>query len=324
TIPLSYSDGRDTLFGIIDNVNDSLTCVYTGFTIYLDPTQDPTEAAFMNDGADAINTEHTFPQSLGATDVAKRDLHHLYAARKDVNADRANSPFAEIPDNLTDTWYYLDQETSAVPTSNIDLYSEKKGDLFEPPEAHKGNVARSMMYFYTMYKDQADMANPSYFETQRETLCAWHYLDPVDQKEWDRTWKIAEYQDGKPNPFVLDCTLPERSYCADFGQVCTPVVGVEDITKKQGFIFDKIIPNPVKDGASIFYKTNGPSDVFLEIYNLYGEKIDAVNIGKQAIGEHQYFWEKDKNINSGIVIFRLVFKLNNQIVLASKKAAIIK
>ena len=38
----------------------------------------------------------------------------------------------------------------------------------------------------------------------------WHYYDEADEMETDRTWKIADYQDGLPNPFVLDSTLARR------------------------------------------------------------------------------------------------------------------
>ena len=38
----------------------------------------------------------------------------------------------------------------------------------------------------------------------------WHYEDMVDISEYDRTFVIAQYQDDKPNPFVLDSTLARR------------------------------------------------------------------------------------------------------------------
>ena len=38
----------------------------------------------------------------------------------------------------------------------------------------------------------------------------WHYEDIVDMSEYDRSFTIAEYQDDKPNPFVLDSTLARR------------------------------------------------------------------------------------------------------------------
>ncbi len=216
TTVLTYKEARNEMFGDIDNVNDSIYGVYTDKPIYLNHnSSDPKGDAYSK----GFNTEHTFPQSQGATGNAKSDIHHLFPTQVDVNGDRGHLPFSEINDNSTDTWYWLDYEGSSIPTANIDEYSElKKDEYFEPREAHKGNVARAMMYFYTMYHDQA---NSSYFQGMIPTLCAWHYQDAVDQREWDRTWAIAAVQ-GKPNPFVLDCTLAERSYCSDLGYHCNP------------------------------------------------------------------------------------------------------
>ena len=55
-----------------------------------------------------------------------------------------------------------------------------------------------------------DVANDEFWELQKETLMDWHYYDEADEMETDRTWKIADYQDGLPNPFVLDSTLARR------------------------------------------------------------------------------------------------------------------
>ena len=207
---LSYDDARDTLFGVIYNVNYSVRAVYTGYTIYLNPNQDPSDAAYAQD----VNTEHTWPQSKGATGMARSDMHHLCPTRVNVNSDRGNDPFAEIPDNDTDRWYRLTEVRSTIPTQHIDEYSEKDFDAsqFEPREDHKGNVARAMFYFYTMYKAQADAADPNFFPLQKNTLRSWHHLDPADSLEIVRTQLIANYQDGKPNPFVLDSTLVDRAY----------------------------------------------------------------------------------------------------------------
>ena len=309
---------RDTLFGTIDNKNDSLTCVYSSYKIYLNPNADPTQAAFD----EGINTEHTYPKSLGAEGFAEGDMHHLYAARADVNNDRGNLPFSEIPDGQTENWYYLDQKTSSIPTTNIDLYSERRNGLFEPPEAHKGNVARSMMYFYTMYKDVADAADPNYFETQRETFCAWHFLDPVDQPEWNRTWKIAEYQEGKPNPFVLDCTLPERTYCQDFGMQCVTAVSEND--HPVIFSFDKIIPNPIFEGASFCFNTKIAGDVLLEISDLNGNKLERLNFKNATVGENIIHWENKNNIPTGMVICQLSLINKKGVKRVAKKAVILK
>ena len=123
---LNYSDARDTLFSKIDSHNDSLTCVYSGHTIYIDPIKDPTQAAFMNGIADGINTEHTYPQSMGAEiGNARSDMHHLFPTRTAVNSVRGNKPFDDIHDSITDSWYYLNNSTSDIPDNSIiDLYSE--------------------------------------------------------------------------------------------------------------------------------------------------------------------------------------------------------
>lgn len=305
-VVLPQAQARDTLFGKIYNYHDSLTCVYTGYKIYLDPTQDPTQAAF----AKGINTEHTFPQSLGAMNQAEGDMHHLYPTRDDVNADRGNSPFAEIPDNQTQDWYYLDQQTSSIPSTNIDLYSERKSGFFEPREEHKGNVARAMFYFYTMYKAQADAASPSFFESQRQTLCAWHLLDPVDEPEWNRTWHIAQYQSGKPNPFVLDCTLPERCYCAGL-QTCTPAAANEAV-ENQTFVFESISPNPFQETALLRFKLQAAGKVRLEVFSAFGNKLDERDLGLLTAGEQQFQWTKKADATSGICFFRLFYENGNQ------------
>ena len=313
---MAQAQSRDTLFGKIYNHNDSLTCVYTGFTIWLDPTQDPTQAAFMNGNSSAINTEHTYPQSWGASGLAEGDMHHLYPTRADVNAARANSPFSEIPDNETEEWYYLNQKTGNIPNSNIDLYSERKGQLFEPREDHKGNVARAMFYFYTMYKEQADMANSVFFETQRQTLCAWHFLDPVDSQEWQRTWQIAQHQ-ATPNPYVLDCTLPERTFCSDFNETC--VVAADEVLKNEDFELKEISPNPMRDRTTFIYTTSKPSRVKLEVFDLTGKKLEELDLGVQTAGEHRFFWQKNETLTAGVAFCRFVFEAENQTVALTGK-----
>lgn len=315
---LSQAFARDTLFAKIYNYQDSLTCVYTGYRIYLNPNEDPTQDAF----AKGINTEHTFPQSLGAMNQAEGDMHHLYPTREDVNADRGNLPFADVPDNQTEDWYYLGQQQSSIPTSNINWYSERKNGFFEPREDHKGNVARAMFYFYTMYKAQADAASPTFFELQRPTLCAWHLLDPVNEPEWNRTWRIAQYQSGKPNPFVLDCTLPERCYCEEFQAKCTPAA-VGETLGMDLLQFEGIVPNPMATSAHALFYLHEPGQVRLEVYSSVGQKIDEKDLGILPAGKHQMPWTKKADTSSGICFFRLIYENENQVVSMSRKAIIL-
>ena len=279
---LTYKDARNKMFGEIDNVNDSVHCVYTDDVIYLNPNNSDHKGEAYGKG---FNTEHTFPQSKGATGNAKSDLHHLFPTKIDVNSDRGSYPFAEIDDNITDRWYWKDYTQSGIPNSNIDEFSE--ADLshsFEPREAHKGNVARAMMYFYTMYHAQS---TNGYFESMRPTLCAWHYEDAVDQQEWDRTWAIAAIQSNKPNPFVLDCTLPERSYCSGLGYMCNP--DATDEPKPLISLFG-VSPNPVSLVAKIRFTLESLApNAELVVYDMMGRKIEAQNVKNLSPGQNELF-----------------------------------
>jgi hypothetical protein len=211
-----YNVARDILYGTIDKVNDSLRCIYTDWPVYMTPGADPTTAAFQN--GSGLNTEHAWPQTFGAdAPPARADMHNLYASRVNVNTDRGNLPFKDIPDNDTDRWYYLNQLLNNPPATNRDAYSEYRQNVgFEPRESVKGNIARSLFYFYTVYTAEAGVDGAAFFNEQRANLCVWHLQDPVDAAEWTRTHRIAEYQSGKANPFVLDCTLAPRLYCPEF------------------------------------------------------------------------------------------------------------
>lgn len=289
---LSYGDARNKMFGTVDNYNDSVTCVYTGDVIYLNPNEVPKNDAYSK----GFNTEHTFPQSQGATGDAKSNVHHLFPTRVDVNGARGHLPFADIVDSQTDKWYFEDYVGNSIPFDNIDAYSElKTNDVFEPREVHKGNVARAMMYFYTMYKDQT---TPGYFTAMIPTLCAWHYEDMIDQAEWDRTWAIAEFQDNKPNPFVLDCTLPERSYCANMGLTC--VVGTDEISSIQ--LFD-VLPNPAHTQAKMRF-TLGVAFAKGEIlvHDLVGKTVYTKTVHNLVAGPNEYMIDLT-NWNPGVYIY---------------------
>jgi len=207
---LGYRKGRDILYTKIDNQDGVVTGIYTDYSINVDPNSDsPRQDALQQ----KINAEHIYPQSKGAKGSAKSDLHSLFAARVNVNSARGNSPFAEINDSLTKKWFRKKQELRTIPTQFIDEFSESlTNKAFEPREDKKGDVARAMFYFYTIYRFRADAEDPDFFPIQQITLCQWNTADPVDNAEIIRSHKIAQYQ-GNENPFVVDLTLAKRTYC---------------------------------------------------------------------------------------------------------------
>ena len=238
---LTYSTCRDTLFSKIDAKHDSLECIYTGMKRYLPPGVDPTDAVLLNGQPNGINTEHAYPQSKGASGYGRSDMHILYPARVKTNTARSNNPLKEIPDAETKIWYFNTQELSSPPLTNRDAYSESTSSFFEPRELSKGDLARSVFYFYTLYNFDAIQADPEFFNLQKADLCSWHYNDPVDSVEWLRNIKISQYQ-GNLNPFVLDCSLASRLYCDHISDFCRTL---SDLAPEINFSsMCKVFPNP--------------------------------------------------------------------------------
>ncbi len=203
---LGYNSARDILYSEIDKIDGKVYGIYTNYYTELPDGVDPSSYLYEN----GMNCEHVWPQSMySGSSPMKSDMHHLRPCKENVNSSRGNKPFGEITDSNADHWYWQSYNYSNIPSSNIDEYSESSSQYFEPREEKKGDMARTMFYFYTMYESVAD---DEFFETQKETLYQWHLQDPATQEEIDRTWAIANYQENKPNPYILDATLVERAY----------------------------------------------------------------------------------------------------------------
>ena len=169
---LGYADARDTMYLRIDRIDGQVKGIYTNYAVDLPDTGvDPSTHLYEN----GINCEHIWPQSMYAgSEPMKSDMHVLRPCKDNVNSSRGNKPYNEINDAQTNMWYWLSYQTSSPPSTNIDEYSESGGSNFEPREDRKGDIARTMFYFYTMYSEFADS---NFFEGQKEVLKTWHELD---------------------------------------------------------------------------------------------------------------------------------------------------
>ena len=334
---LGYGNARDILYGTIDlQEGDKLSCVYSGFTITLDLTQDPSTNAF-NQG---VNCEHTWPQSMGADqEPQKSDLHHLYPCKSNVNSSRGNHPYSEIIDTETSIWYRNDYSESSVPNEFIDEYAEKRnGDdpVFEPREDHKGNASRAMFYFYAMYQQEADS---DFWNTQRNILFQWHSVDPVNQEELDRTWSIASYQEENPNPFILDSSLARRIWLTDYAgggnppdlfSLISPVNDLETFTFNPEFIWYTSYDEDIMDTVSykLIIDTPDPgvfthdvgSDTFFVLMEplpdncqIFWQVIAEDLEGNQTVnqGGYQTFYTNNTNENPSTPL--LIAPINNSI-----------
>lgn len=214
---LGYNKARDSLYSYENYTHGQVCGVYTRFCITLTPGADPSTDAY-NQG---INAEHTWPQSMGASaEPAKSDLHHLFPAKANVNSSRGNNPYGEIPDGEADGWYRQASSQSTTPTVFVDEWSEKDNDhpdpaftgRFEPREDHAGNAARAVFYFAAIYSSEVTAAGADgFFDVQKNDLINWHYQDPTDLSEDDRSIWISLKQ-GNENPFLIDSTLARRAF----------------------------------------------------------------------------------------------------------------
>ncbi len=296
TMIQSYTDARHFMFREVYNQRDTVETIYAGFKRYLDPgSADPIQFFLTGDQNTQIDTEHSYPRSKGAdrnTDAGS-DLHHLFPSRKLINSSRGNLPFGEVIDTETETWYLESRSQSGIPNMDIDDYSELGPDRFEPRENQKGNIARAMFYFYSMYRDRAEAADPQFFDVMKENICGWHYADPVDSLEWERSKMIGEFQGHEANPFVLDCSLAARLYCEEISDACAFLTSIKSVNIKEV----KAFPNPVEDIIKInLGEVGADKRVTLTIFDIMGKnhltltsRDDSVilNLGSLASGMYQ-------------------------------------
>ena len=208
-IVLPYDQARTKLYNEIFLKNDSLECFYSGYKI-----QVPKGTNLLSWTAKyGIQTEHLFPRSLGSAAMpALGDMHHLVPSKANINTMRKNVPFSEIPDDKTKYWLLYDKVFTRPDQNVIDKYSESTSNLFEPRESKKGDIARALFYFYTIYSTSLAQKLHAFFTSMLHDICRWHRMDKVDLAEQNRSMAIARIQ-SNINPFVFDPSLPDRCFC---------------------------------------------------------------------------------------------------------------
>lgn len=208
---LDYGTARGRMYNYIDNHGGKVVCVYSGYSENVTFNATGTNPGVVRD----INCEHSIPQSWFNERLEQRsDIHHLYPTRIQWNSDRGSDPFADIPDASTTGWLRGTTRLTSIPTSNIDEYSEDTNAQFEPREDHKGNLARTAFYFYTMHVNAGDFdtgKNVLSALADPQTLYRWHLADPVDDQERERNRRTAAAQ-GNYNPYINDPALVARAW----------------------------------------------------------------------------------------------------------------
>ena len=177
-----YSYATKWMFERLDQVDDQVECVYTGRLVSV--------ADGKPDGED-MNTEHTWPQSQGASDYPARcDLHHLFPTDAYANNRRGSFPLGLVDGNgdWSEGGSKVGEDSSGV-------------DVFEPRDEHKGDAARAMLYVADRYG--ADLWG------NEELFLTWAAEDPPSALDIERSLKIADYQ-AQANPWVVCPLVPAQ------------------------------------------------------------------------------------------------------------------
>lgn len=173
-----YSYATKWMFERLDAVDSEVECVYTGRRV---------SVADGKPEGDDMNTEHTWPQSQGASDYPARcDLHHLFPTDAYANNRRGSFPLGVVEGG--GDWSEGGSKVGADSSGE---------DVFEPRDAHKGDAARAMLYVQDRYG--ADLWG------REDLMRQWAAEDPPSAEDIARSLKIADYQ-AQANPWVV-CPL---------------------------------------------------------------------------------------------------------------------
>ncbi len=164
---------------------------------------------------DCYNREHSFPKSWwgGSTSATQHnDIFVVVPVDGWINGLRNNNPYGVVQTGgaIQTTNNGSKLGSSAIP---IPGYT---GNVFEPIDAYKGDLARGYFYMLTRYENEiagwenftvesdAVLDGNSYPGMEQwaiDMLIDWHTNDPVSQKEIDRNNEVFNYQQNR-NPFI--------------------------------------------------------------------------------------------------------------------------
>jgi len=133
-----------------------------------------------------------------------------------------------------------------------------------------------------MYKEEADTEDPDYFHLMKDQLYEWHLNDPADSLEIVRNELKAVYQQGKVNPYILDCSLVGRAYFDDNPSDCSPLISTNTVEPISSNIL--IYPNPTKD--KIYISTSNNESYKVEILDLLGRMLTSASTSNEIDISH--------------------------------------
>jgi endonuclease I len=155
--------------------------------------------------SDCYNREHLMPQSVfNSNSPMQSDIHFVIPTDGYVNGIRSSLPFG-IVENATYT------SSNGSKRGNNISNTKFVGNVFEPIDEFKGDIARCLLYVATRYESEVTSwnyqyvlngtSNQVYTDWFLNLLLTWHVKDPVSAREVARNNACYNYQ-GNRNPFI--------------------------------------------------------------------------------------------------------------------------
>ena len=109
--------------------------------------------------------------------------------------------------------------------------------------------------------------------------------------------------------FTITCTdshSPGRTDTQGYAVVIEDVTGIpgEETQTPSNFALIGNYPNPFNNSTVIKFRLADPCNVNLEIFNVLGQRVEAIATGMLSAGEHELAWNGDK-APSGVYFYRL-------------------
>lgn len=266
--------------------------IYSGISNFT-PVTDQDKGNIVDEGV-KYNREHAMPKSWfnetkepddHSTSVYPMytDLHHLFPTDRAVNEMRGDNPYGEVGATVTkQSAGGFSKFGVSVDSLGYSTVSGDNGNVFEPNDEYKGDLARVYFYMATRYESYKNekgetrtpkkwdrgnksMLNgtvyPFFKDWALKMLLRWAANDPVSEKELNRNEAIYGIQ-GNRNPFVDYPGLEQYIWgnkmddAFSYNNYVPATSGIEEITK------------------TIFIEDDGA------IYNLRGQRVDGKNLKK--------------------------------------------
>ena len=217
---ISSSETGTTLLGSLHNLMDTTHKTYVSYGSLdshfykSDKSGSSVKCFYSGSTTSKFNKEHVWPQSssgsssnqLYGEDYGGSDIHHIRPTITEYNSKRGNSMFGPIFGDLSSVGQI------SYSGGGKDYYT---GNVFEPADDIKGDVARIIMYMYMHYSSEIPGGNSkSYYGEMHvnwvmgpsttdswKLLRKWNTEDPVSQDEKTRNEYAFSVQ-GNRNPFI--------------------------------------------------------------------------------------------------------------------------